>query len=456
MKSSDTSAPKLMAVERAGAPTHAKGVAASSGGKYRREAEARLRNLMSNPIGSILLLLVAFLILFFPFVDEFFDWKRLADAIPILMFVLLALGLNIVVGFAGLLDLGYAAFFAIGAYTAAILTSRESPINNGAVNWYSNFWIAIVVAFFVAIVSGILLGAPTLRLRGDYLAIVTLGFGEIIPRIFRLASGITKGEAGLGGTAKPLIDVGWINFKFEIGSDPLLGLKDYSPRISWYYLLILIGFLCIVGLRRLQDSRIGRAWMAIREDEIAASAMGINLVTTKLSAFGMGASLSGLVGAVYGSYVGLVHPSAFEFSTSIILLCMVILGGLGNIWGVILGGIIIQVFDRIMAGEITKFLNGIGRNTGNDYLATMELSDFRYFIFGAALVILMLVRPEGLFPSQRRKAELHPEQDSLQGESQGEGPGYSGPSVEPTPESQQQRETLYGTREKDNSTQEQR
>ena len=405
---------------------------------YRQESELRFKRIFANPFASGMILLLIALVLAYPFMDRFFRWQRLSDAIPIIMYVILALGLNVVVGFAGLLDLGYAAFFAIGAYTAAMLTSLESPLNNGELHWYSNFWFALVMAFFVSIAAGMILGAPTLRLRGDYLAIVTLGFGEIVPRVFRLASAVTKGEAGLGGTAKPIIEIGWLNFKYEIGSDPFLGLKDYSPRISWYYLLIIMGVLCVLGLRRLQDSRIGRAWMAIREDEIAASAMGINLVTTKLSAFGMGASLSGLVGATYGAYVGLVHPSAFEFSTSIILLCAVILGGLGNIWGVILGGVIIQVFDRVLAGELTKLLNSIGKTTGVDFLATIELSNFRYFIFGAALVILMLVRPEGLFPSQRRRAELHPEEDTIQ--------GASGRGMELAPDAMHEQETLYDLR----------
>jgi branched-chain amino acid transport system permease protein len=427
-------------------------------GSYRRNTESRVRAFLANPLGLTTIIIVAFVVLAFPFLDKAFDWKRTTDAIPIIMYVLLALGLNVVVGFAGLLDLGYAAFFAIGAYTAAMLTSSESPLNNGTLNWYSNFWLAIPVAFFVAIAAGMILGAPTLRLRGDYLAIVTLGFGEIVPRLFRLASGITKGEAGLGGIAKPEINIGWLNFHYVIGADPFLGLQDYSfiglkgftlnPLVSWYYLLLVLGVVAIFGLRRLQDSRLGRAWMAIREDEIAASAMGINLVSTKLSAFAMGASLSGLVGAVYGSYIGLVYPSAFEFSTSIILLCAVILGGLGNIWGVIVGGIIIQGFDRIFAGELTKWLNGLGNSTHIDFLSSIQLSNFRFFIFGAALVILMLVRPEGIFPSQRRRAELHPELVNID--------GHALLGVEPTTESLQEQQTLYDMRAKDVSEQENR
>jgi branched-chain amino acid transport system permease protein len=443
------SSPRFQPPGSGSAPPAAPPTGASSpaAGTYRQQTEARLRSFFSNPLGLALTIVLAFLVLGYPFLDRWFDWKRLTDAIPILMYVLLGLGLNVVVGFAGLLDLGYAAFFAIGAYTAAILTSAESPINNGTLHWYSNFWLAIPAAFLVAIAAGTILGAPTLRLRGDYLAIVTLGFGEIVPRLFRLASALTKGEAGLGGIAKPTFDIGWLNFHYEIGSTPFLGIKDLSPNFSWYYLLIIFGALAVIGLRRLQDSRLGRAWMAMREDEIAAASMGINLVSTKLSAFGMGASLSGLVGAVYGAYVGLVHPSAFEFSTSIILLCAVILGGLGNIWGVIVGGILIQGFDRILAGEVTKWLQGVGNAAHIDYLSSIQLSNFRFFIFGMALVILMLVRPEGIFPSKRRRAELHPEEDTFL---------PAAPGMEPSDETLQEQETLYDVRGQGKSEQENR
>ena len=185
---------------------------------------------------------------------------------------------------------------------------------------------------------------------------------------------------------------------------------------------------------------MGRAWMAMREDEIAASAMGVNLVTTKLWAFGMGASLSGVAGAVFGAYIGSIFPSQFEFALSVILLCAVILGGMGNIWGVILGGFIIQSFDRILAPGLTNFLNQVGENNGIEFLAGIELSNWRYFIFGAALVIMMLVRPEGLLPSRRVAVEMHPEA-TIQGE-EGEERG-----MEPTPQELAARQQLYEIRE---------
>ncbi|HYO50170.1 MAG TPA: branched-chain amino acid ABC transporter permease [Chloroflexia bacterium] len=423
----------------------------TSSGTYRSKTEQRLKSMMSNPLGMLALTLVGLLLLTYPFLDEWLKFRKITDIIPIIVLILLALGLNVVVGYAGLLDLGYAAFFAIGAYVAGFMTSPLSFLNQNGMQWYSNFWVAIIVAFFVAILAGVILGAPTLRLRGDYLAIVTLGFGEIVPVLFRNADTYTYGEKGLRGITKPEIDIGLLGWQYELGGGPVFGLGAWSSLMPWYYFLLAIGILTVFGLRRLQDSRIGRAWMAMREDEIAASAMGINLVTTKLSAFGMGASLSGVAGAVFGAYIGSIFPSQFEFSLSVILLCAVILGGLGNIWGVIIGSFIIQFFDRIMSLELTKFLVGVGKQNDIDFLASIQLSNWRYFIFGIALVILMLVRPEGLIPSGRRKAELHPELDTVQGETiTGE------PGLEPMPQQAQARQTLYESRETSESAQEER
>lgn len=438
--------------ERPTAPTPAViTTSAGSSGTYRSKTEQRLKGMLSNPLGMIALTLLGLLLLTYPFIDEWLKFRKITDVIPIIVLILLALGLNVVVGYAGLLDLGYAAFFAIGAYVAGFMTSPLSFLNANGMQWYSNFWVAIVVAFFVAIMAGVVLGAPTLRLRGDYLAIVTLGFGEIVPVLFRNADTYTYGEKGLRGIARPAIDLGLFGWKFELGGGPVFGLGAWSSLMPWYYFLLAIGILTVFGLRRLQDSRIGRAWMAMREDEIAASAMGINLVTTKLSAFGMGASLSGVAGAVFGAYIGSIFPSQFEFSLSVILLCAVILGGLGNIWGVIIGSFIIQFFDRIMSLELTKHLVTFGKTNHIDFLASIQLSNWRYFIFGVALVILMLIRPEGLIPSGRRRAELRPELDTLQGETiTGE------PGLEPMPQQAQARQTLYESRETAESAQEER
>jgi len=334
------------------------------------------------------------LVLHFSMIDQMF---------PIIAYILLALGLNIVVGYAGLLDLGYAAFFAIGAYTIAILTSPRSPVaqflSSNMPFLHVNFWFSLILAFFITAICGVILGAPTLRLRGDYLAIVTLGFGEIVPVIFLNAHSITYGEQGLNAIDQPVI------FGFRLGSGP-------QSTIAWYYLLIAIGAILIFIARRLRDSRIGRAWMAMREDEIAATSMGIDLVRTKLLAFAMGASFSGFVGVMFASRYSFAAPSQFEFSTSVLLLCMVILGGMGNIWGVIVGGFLLGLFDRVLADKISEWGQTLGERTNWSSLLNLDLTKYRYLIFGLTLVIMMLLRPEGILPSAERMAELHEDEEA--------------------------------------------
>jgi branched-chain amino acid transport system permease protein len=327
--------------------------------------------------------------LIYPFLDRLLGINALDEMFPIVIFILLALGLNIVVGFAGLLDLGYAAFFAIGAYTVAILTSPRSPVP-GLLPFQVDFWVALVLGFFIAALFGVILGAPTLRLRGDYLAIVTLGFGEIVPVVFRNATNVTQGERGLSPIDQPTI----------------FGLTFGNDSVRWWYLLIAVGFLIVFMARRLRDSRLGRAWMAMREDEIAAASMGIDLVRTKLGAFALGASFSGLAGVIFASRYSFAAPSQFEFGTSVLLLAMVILGGIGNIWGVILGGLLLGVFDRILAPRATGFFRGLADTTGLDFLASIDLSKSRYLIFGLTLVLMMLLRPEGILPTEQRRAEM--------------------------------------------------
>ena len=353
----------------------------------------RLRQqLRDDPTTTVVATVLTVGALLYPFIDRGLGLNTLGAMFPIVAYILLALGLNIVVGFAGLLDLGYAAFFAIGAYTVAILTSPRSPVVD-RLPFELNFWGALVLAFFVTALFGVILGAPTLRLRGDYLAIVTLGFGEIVPAVFRNADQITRGEQGLNAIARPT----------------LFGLEFGNNIVRWYYLLIAVGFLIIFLARRLRDSRLGRAWMAMREDEIAASAMGIDLVRTKLFAFAMGASFSGLVGVIYASRFSFAAPSSFEFSTSVLLLAMVILGGLGNIWGVILGGLLLGTFDRILSLRITGWVNSLGESLNVGFLETVDFSKLRFGIFGLTLVLMMLLRPEGILPSERRRAELRAE-----------------------------------------------
>lgn len=338
----------------------------------------------------LLFLGVLALAVIYPQIDSALRLGLQTKLIPVLLFIVLALGLNVVVGFAGLLDLGYAAFFAIGAYTAAFLTSADTPIvflKDAPLN----FWLAMAISTVVAALFGVILGAPTLRLRGDYLAIVTLGFGEIVPLVIRNSPDLTKGVQGM----KP------------IGFPELPGVKFGVATEPWYFLVIGILLLSVLLTGRLRSSRIGRAWMAIREDEVAAASMGINPVTTKLFAFSLGASFSGFAGSIWASYLQVITPDQFDFTVSIFVLVMIVLGGMGNIFGVILGGLILGGFDRVLADAISDGLKGMGRAFGIGFFLEADISRFRTLIFGTALVTLMILKPEGLFPSARRKAELH-------------------------------------------------
>jgi len=291
-------------------------------------------------------------------------------------FVLLALGLNIVVGFAGLLDLGYAAFFAIGSYAFAMLASPQFEI-------HVPFWVLLFLASGIAAVFGILLGAPTLRLRGDYLAIVTLGFGEIVPQTFRNFAQFTGGPNGIGSLDQPTI------FGYRFGFNVL----------PYYYLILALIALAVWLAANLRDSRLGRAWMAIREDELAAKHMGINTTTAKLAAFALGASFSGLAGCAYASKLQLVSPDQFGFNVSVAVLSMLVLGGMGNIPGVIVGSLVISSLDRFILPQLTNLLSGAGVH--------VDLTNSRFMIYGVILVLMMLFRPEGLLPSRQRREELH-------------------------------------------------
>ena len=331
---------------------------------------------------------VAFLLLY-PLIDRGLGIGRMGSINPILVFTLLALGLNIVVGFAGLLDLGYAAFFAIGGYTVAFMTAPQSPlVQRGVV---VDYWLALPISFVVAAVFGLILGAPTLRLRGDYLAIVTLAFGEIVPQAIRNLEGITNGTKGMNPIGRP-----------TFGSVELLA----SDQVPWYYLILAVTALSVFIIVRLRDSRLGRAWMAMREDEIAAASMGINLVRTKLLAFALGASFSGFGGALYASMLQYIGPDQFDFSISIILLAMVIMGGIGNIWGVMFGGIVLGTFNFILVDSVQGWLKALSTLTGIAFFGQIDVVNSKLMIFGLALVLMMLLRPEGIFPSAQRRAEL--------------------------------------------------
>lgn len=392
-------------------------------------------------LGKILIL--GLLVVLFPFFDAASGLRWSAQIIFALIFVILGLGLNIVVGFAGLLDLGYAAFFAIGAYTTGILSSPQHNI-------YLNFWLVIWLAAGMAAIWGIFLGAPTLPLRGDYLAIVTLGFGEIIPVVFRNLTSVTirepltcwiiPGIQRLFGAANTVscYTLPWFGGEQFVNIDLTAGEKGIKPigrpalpfigefqsdnPITWYFLIIAIILLSVFLIRRLRDSRLGRAWMAIREDELAAAQMGINPVRTKLLAFAMGATFSGFAGAFYAAYIRGIFPSVFDFSASIIILCVVILGGLGNINGVIVGGLIIMTADRLFLPALKDLFAGLMNVTilpslaGNPGLQAAVAQNanpilYRFLLFGLTLVIMMAVRPEGLLPSEEIRAELRSEEE---------------------------------------------
>ncbi len=307
------------------------------------------------------------------------------------IYILLALGLNIVVGMSGLLDLGYAAFFAIGAYTYALAASPFSGVQ-------VSFWPMLLVGAVTAAVFGIMLGAPTLRLRGDYLAIVTLGFGEIVPITILNLSNYTEGPNGIGGISAPSIG----DFTFPTVGNP------------WPYYLVMLGLIIIsmILIYRLQDSRLGRSWMAIREDELAAAANGINTVTTKLLAFALGASTAGLAGVFLAAKLQTVTPNLFRFDVSFTVLAMVVLGGMGNIWGVAVGAFIIFMIQSVLLKQMNIFFD----NVHVPILSDIDFLQYQFLLYGVALVGMMLLRPEGLFPSQRRRRELHTEEDAAFGE----------------------------------------
>lgn len=302
--------------------------------------------------------LMLFLLVLPLFMNNYFiDVSTLAG-----IYVVLALGLNVVVGLAGLLNLGFVAFYAIGAYSYALLSTQANI----------SFWASLPVGIFLAAISGILLGFPALRLRGDYLAIVTLGFGEMIRLILNNWDSVTKGPNGILNIAPPK-----------------LGSFVFSKPVHYYYLIIFFVIITVITIKRINNSRIGRAWIATREDEVAAEAMGIDTIKMKLLAFSFGALWAGLGGIFFAAKMRFVSPESFTFFESVIILCMVILGGMGSIAGVILGALILVILPEALRG--------------------FEL--YRMLALGAGLVLMMVFKPEGILGGPRRRAELRPEDE---------------------------------------------
>ncbi|MES2026286.1 MAG: ABC transporter ATP-binding protein [Pseudomonadota bacterium] len=375
------------------------------------------------------LLVILAIALIFPFIAQNFgnSWVRIMDFA--LLYIMLALGLNVVVGFAGLLDLGYIAFYAIGAYLTALLASPQfAVVLESFVNQYQpigeallwifgpeiaqngihlSLWAIVPLAALVAGFFGAVLGAPTLKLRGDYLAIVTLGFGEIIRIFMNNLNGpvnITNGPQGIN-MIDPIRIFG-VSLNGEAGSRATVMIGDYvMPSVNAYYFLFLALCIAIIFISvRLQNSRLGRAFVAIREDEIAAKAMGINTRNVKLLAFAMGASFGGVAGAMFASFQGFVSPESFSLTESIAVLAMVVLGGMGHIPGVVLGGIILAALPEVLRHVVEP----LQQTLFGEVLIDAEV--LRQLLYGLAMVLIMLNRPAGLWPAP--KSEDRPTADT--------------------------------------------
>jgi len=349
---------------------------------------------------ALLLVLVVVFPFFFPETDSKVDVATTA-----LAYVVMALGLNIVVGFAGLLDLGYVAFYALGALTAGWLGSSfvYGANNSKGIHFgvsgnldkvagiHMNYLVIFICAAIVCAIAGMLIGLPTLRLRGDYIAIVTLAFGEIVYRFALNGDEIKFGNQQLTNGSQGITPVDPVNF----------GIGDPFNQLNlrpWYWTILGMVLLVLFVNFRLRDSRQGRAWIAIREDEVAAASMGVPLVKTKLMAYATGAAFGGMAGAFLASYTNTVNADQFQFAFSIFILAMIILGGLGSIWGVVLGAILLQLVNRYLIPDV---LNDKAQQWFN-----FDLTQLSFSIFGFILVLVMLIRPEGLLPEKRRKMEL--------------------------------------------------
>ncbi len=326
-------------------------------------------------------------------------WVRIADTC--LLYVMMALGINIVVGYAGLLDLGYIAFYAVGAYVFALLASPhlvEQFVYLAALfpdGLHTPWWVTIPLAAVLAAVFGVLLGAPTLKLRGDYLAIVTLGFGEIV-RIF--INNLSQ-PVNITGGAKGLGQIDSLSFfGLDIGKRLALGGYELSSVTLYYYVFLLLTVLTVWICYRLQDSRIGRAWMAIRDDEVAAKAMGINTRHMKLLAFALGASFGGVAGAMFAAFQGYVSPESFSLNESVMVVAMVVFGGIGHIPGVIVGAVILTALPEVLryvAGPLQSMTDG-----------RLDAGILRQLFIALAIIVAVLMRPQGLWPAPQRGKSL--------------------------------------------------
>jgi branched-chain amino acid transport system permease protein len=320
------------------------------------------------------------------------------------IWVLLALGLNIVVGYAGLLDLGYIAFYAMGGYAGVLLGQVVSRYLGGM-----TYFAMLVPAALAGAITGIALGFPVLRLRGDYLAIVTLGFGEIVRiclnnDLFGLSNGATGLPRGGEVLAQPF-GAQWLQDNIRFPTP--LGEFAFGPNLYWYFVVVALCIITIIIIRRLDDSRLGRAWIAMREDEVAAAACGVNIRTQKLWAFSLGALSGGIAGVTFAYVQQFISPESFTFMESVFVVCIVVLGGMGSIPGVIVGALLIRGIPELVQG---LFVAGVLKVSGD---VTSVITGYRFLVFGLLMVVMMAVRPQGMIPSSRRALELHPDDDSM-------------------------------------------
>jgi len=366
--------------------------------EWRDAVQKRLPPWRSRALAGLLIVIGIVLPFFFPPSSGFMNATIIAVA-----YAVMALGLNVVVGFAGLLDLGYVAFYALGAYSLGWFGSGfffkahvhvlVSPVTRTLPGIHLNFILLLAGAAIICAVAGMLIGLPTLRLRGDYIAIVTLAFGEIIGVVAVNGQSVgvgggmtlTAGNLGISAVDQPYF--------------PGIGLFDLLNLRPWYWLILAIMLFVLFVNLRLRDSRLGRAWIALREDEIAAVSMGIPLVRTKLLAYSIGAAFGGMSGAFFGTYYTEVNAGQFQFGFSIFILAMVIIGGLGSIWGAVVGGLALGYINNYLIPDV---LNGLPGKFGLNF----QLTQVEFGIFGFLLVIMMLLRPQGLIPERRRRLEL--------------------------------------------------
>ncbi|MDY0087081.1 MAG: ABC transporter ATP-binding protein [Coriobacteriia bacterium] len=390
-------------------------------GGSKMDVSTKVENGKASPMKKVLLTAFFLVVFLAPIVFQGFGQMFMVRILAVVgLYVMLALGLNIVVGYAGLLDLGYIAFYGIGAYAGVLggvplatwLTAQFPDVA-----WLPgiSYFAMLPVAALAGAITGVMLGTPVLRLRGDYLAIVTLGFGEIV----RIALnnnifGITNGAAGLpkAGMVMPKpLGFQWLstNAYFSL---PNLGSKGFTftfnTNIYWYYVIVLLCLFTVFVVRRLDDSRLGRSWTAMREDEVAAASMGVNIMGTKLWAFALGALWGGIAGITFANFQGFVSPESFTFMESVFVVSIVVIGGMGSIWGAVVGALFIQGIPELIRGAAQAgWLEVVGITLSGE--AQSAISNYRYLVFGFLMVLMMALRPQGIIPSKRRARELHPE-----------------------------------------------